>query len=68
MVYIVIHLNEKRQTDDAQKSLVNWSSTDVPMDVPEKQKRRTNQRVPAKDPLKVKLVIEESPRTQECKS
>ena len=68
MFYIIIHLNEKRQTDDAQKSLVNWSSIDMPMDVPEEQKRITNQRVPAKDPPKVKLVIEESPKTQECKS
>ena len=40
----------------------------MPMDVPEEQKRITNQRVPAKDPSKVKLVIEESPKTQECKS
>ena len=40
----------------------------MPMDVPEEQKRITNQRVPAKDPPKVKLVIEESPKTQECKS
>ena len=31
-------------TDDAQKSSVSWSSTHVPMDVLEEQKRRTNQR------------------------
>ena len=31
-------------TDDTQKSSVSWSSTHVPMGVPEEQKRRTNQR------------------------
>ena len=32
--------------DDAQKSLVSWSSTHVPMGVPEEQKRKTNQMAP----------------------
>ena len=42
----------------------------MPMDVPKEQREepiKGHQWVPTKDPLKVKLVIEDFPRTQECK-
>ena len=62
-------MKNKRLTmyDDAQKSLVSWSSTHAPIRVPEEQEKeeptRSTGGVLAKDPPKVKLVIKESPRT-----
>ena len=45
------------QTDDAQKSLVSWSSTHMPMGVPEEKKKKNQSKgtdgIPAKDPTKV---------------
>lgn len=56
--------------DDAQKLSMSWSFTHVPMDVLEEQKRKKQSNgtgvVPTKDPPKVKSVIKDSSRTQEC--
>ena len=60
--------------DDAQKSSVSWSSTlhtcanGCTWRTKEKNQSKDINGVPAKNHLKVKLVIEESPRTQGCKS
>ena len=51
---------------------MSWSSTHMPIEVPEKQRNKEPTesigRVPAKDPPKVKSMIEESPITQKCES
>ena len=52
---------QKRRTNQIALEVCTWRTK-------EKNQSKRTSRVLAKDPPMVKLVIEESPRTQECKS